>query len=88
MNFTYRISTPLTSPTMIETPSMAAKPKRMDATGDSSRMKKEPTTTRKPTKGPTDRSMPPVSRAIVWPSAMNPSALTSSSIEEMLKAPR
>ena len=88
VNFTYRISAPLTSPTTIETASIAAKPNRIDAIGDSSRMKNEPTTTRNPTSGPTERSMPPVSSAIVCPSAMNPSAVTSSSMDEMLNAPR
>ena len=45
-------------------------------------------TTTRPASGPTDRSMPPVSITISWPSAMNPSALASSSMLTKLNSVR
>ena len=51
-------------------------------------MKNEPTTTSSPDSGPTDRSMPPSSTAIVWPMAMNPSAVHSSITDVVLNAER
>jgi hypothetical protein len=51
---------------------------------DPSTRKKDPTTTRKPASGPTDRSIPPVIRAIVWPMAMKPRAVHSNITEVTL----
>ena len=51
-------------------------------------MKNEPTTTSNPDSGPTERSIPPSSMAIVWPMAMNPSAVHSSITDVVLNADR
>ena len=50
--------------------------------------KKEPTTTRRPASGPTERSMPPVISTMVCPMAMKPSAAHDVMTEVMLKGAR
>ncbi len=83
-----RISVPLTSPVATAAPIISPNPSSMVVTAAPSLTKKEATTTRKPASGPTERSMPPVSRATFCPTAMNPRAATSIMIEVMLKAER
>jgi len=45
-------------------------------------------TTRNPDSGPTDKSMPAERTAMVWPSAIKPSAVASNSMLAILKKER
>ena len=82
------ISDPLISPTPKATTAISTSPKIITGPARPSLMKNEPTTTSSPDSGPTDRSMPPSSTAIVWPMAMNPSAVHSSITDVVLNAER
>jgi hypothetical protein len=74
VNFAKRMSDPFSSPTPAANRNMRKNPSTQTPADRPSRMKNDPSTTRKPASGPTDRSMPPSSSANVWPSEMNPSA--------------
>ena len=50
--------------------------------------KKDATTTRRPASGPTERSIPPSSKANVCPSEMKPSAAHANMTEVTLKSER
>ena len=84
VNFANLISDPLTAPVAAATRNIRTKPRRMTPNDFSSLMKKLPTTTRKPTSGPTDRSMPPIISATVCPSEMKPSAAAATMSEPTL----
>ena len=81
-------SDPLMSPTTAATSAINARPRIITTPERPSLMKNEPTTTSNPDSGPTERSIPPSSMAIVWPMAMNPSALHSSITDVVLNADR
>ncbi len=82
------ISDPLMTPTPKATTAIRTRPKMIAGPARPSLMKNEPTTTSSPDSGPTDRSMPPSSTAIVWPMAMKPSAVHSNITDVVLNAER
>ncbi len=88
VKFAKRIRQPFTAPTTTARMNIRANPSAMVCGDWPSLMKNDATTTRNPAKGPTDRSIPPISKATVCPSAMKPSAVASNRMFEMLKADR
>ena len=74
VNFANRISAPLSRPTPTAAANMSANPSAQNAGEWPSSTKNDARTTRKPARGPTDRSIPPSSSANVSPSEMKPSA--------------
>ena len=65
VKFANRMSAPLTKPTPIAQANITPNPRAQAAPERLSRMKNEPTTTRNPASGPTQRSMPPSKSANV-----------------------
>ena len=88
MNRPNRIRLPLISPTTAASTTHSTSPTAISPGEDSSVTQNDATTTRNPASGPTERSIPPISSGIVCPSAMKPSAVTSVSIDAMLKSER
>jgi hypothetical protein len=86
VNFAKRTSEPFSSPTASAPASISANPSTHTATDLPSRMKNDPTTTRNPASGPTDRSMPPSRSTKVCPSEMKPSAAHANITDVMLKS--
>ena len=85
---TILIRTPLTRPTSAAAPIASEKPRTRSAVLCPSPMKNDRITTTSPVSGPTDKSMPPVSRTMSWPMLTKASALARKSVPLMLRSLR